>query len=92
MRGSIKDRPLIPATRRHLRRFIMNIGLAIGSAVIVVLIFLLLFSAGCSLSPQESNERAAREEYARGRAGCYETAGYWGDGFNGCMKGKGWRE
>ena len=67
------------------------VALPLGSAAVALLLFaLFLWAVGCG--SVQRPEEAAREEYAKVRAGCYETAGYWGEGFKGCMKEKGWRE
>lgn len=61
-------------------------------AVISILLFLvILWATGCIDSVRAWNERAAREEYARARAECYDAAGYWGEPFREYMKEKGWQ-
>ena len=62
-----------------------------GITIALMVLALILWATGCG-SIHDYNERASREEYARARAGCYETAGFWGDGFKKCMREKGWRE
>ena len=97
----IEDRPPYrsyrPSRLYCLGRFFvvnaMPIFLSVSSIVIAVLcLALLLWATGCTDSVRAWNERAAREEYAKDRAGCYETVGFWGESFRKCMKEKGWRE